>query len=189
MKFFSTTIFAVLTCIVRSEELPFTTADVFVQSGEVSDSSAIVMVRCNNEVDSAVSLSIDGASVDDSQAFEAKDYTHSFLIEGLSGNTKYSYTATCTPLDGVSPAVVSMDASFMTAPSADDSSTLKFVWAADLAGQGWGRNPDFEVTTVNGSVSLAYMFFCDCLYPLLFLKSTSIWIFFITDHQRWIRCI
>lgn len=173
MKFVSTVIFAVLTSTVQSEELPVTTSDVFVQSGEVSDSSAVVMVRCNNELDSAVSLSIDGgASVDDSQAFEARDYTHSFLVEGLSGNTKYSYTATCTPLDGVSPAVVSMDASFMTAPSADDSSTLKFVWAADLAGQGWGRNPDFEVTTVNGSVSLACIFQL-IAYPLCFQKQLT----------------
>lgn len=56
MKFVSTVIFAVLTSTVQSEELPVTTSDVFVQSGEVSDSSAVVMVRCNNELDSAVSL-------------------------------------------------------------------------------------------------------------------------------------
>ena len=153
MKFVPTTVFAALLGFVQSQELPITTSDVFVQSGEVSSESAIVMVRCNNEVDSAVSLALGGgASVPDSQAFLARDYTVSFLIEGLSGKTKYTYTATCTPLDGVSPAVSSMDASFMTAPSADDSSALSFVWAADLAGQGWGRNPDFEVSTVDGKV-------------------------------------
>lgn len=27
---------------------------------------------------------------------------------------------------------------------------LSFVWAADLAGQGYGRNPNFEITTVDG---------------------------------------
>jgi len=149
MKFI--TAIALLASSVIGQELPITTTDVFVQSGEVSDSSAVVMVRCNNEKDSAVSLSLDkGASVEASQAFMARDYTISFLVKGLSGNTKYSYVATCTPLDGVSPAVTSMNASFMTAPSADDSSALKFVWAADLAGQGWGRNPDFEVTTPSG---------------------------------------
>ncbi len=152
MKFI--TAIALLASSVIGQELPITTTDVFVQSGEVSDSSAVVMVRCNNEKDSAVSLSLDkGASVEASQAFMARDYTISFLVKGLSGNTKYSYVATCTPLDGVSPAVTSMNASFMTAPSADDSSALKFVWAADLAGQGWGRNPDFEVTTPSGKVS------------------------------------
>ena len=37
-------------------ELPITTSDVFIQSGEVSDSSVNIMSRCNNEADSSMKL-------------------------------------------------------------------------------------------------------------------------------------
>ena len=44
-----------------------------------------------------------------------------------------------------------MQGSFKTAPSPDDAGAIKFVWAADLAGQGYGRNPDFAVNHVDGT--------------------------------------
>ena len=154
MKFIPSTLFVLLSRGVKVYgENPVTTSDVFVQSGEVSESTAIIMVRCSNEKDSVVSITIDGgASIEDTQVYGARDYTTSVHVEGLESNTKYVYSAKCTPLDG-SKAIYSGGASFKTAPSTDDDGPVSFVWAADLAGQGWGRNPDFEVTTVNGSVS------------------------------------
>lgn len=154
MKFISSVLLALSAKALNVRaELPVTTSDVFVQSGEVSDSSAVIMVRCNNEVDSAVSITIDGgATARDTQAFAAHDFTVSVHVTGLEANKRYAYSARCAPLDG-SAAADSMSASFKTAPSADDDSALSFVWVGDLSGQGWGRNPDFEITTVDGRVS------------------------------------
>jgi phosphodiesterase/alkaline phosphatase D-like protein len=139
-----------------SDELPITTTDVFVQSGEISDSSGIIMVRCNSEKDSKVSITINGAaSVEDTFVFAARDYTASVLVKGLSSDTRYYYSARCIPLDG-SIATRSGGASFKTAPAEDDEGAVNFVWVGDLSGQGWGRNPDFEVTHVSGQVSYIY---------------------------------
>jgi len=167
MKFISAILLSLAAKVFSEDELPITTSDVFVQSGEISESSAVVMIRCNNEHDSAVSLYLDGEVEAETQAFMAKDYTVSFEVDGLDSNTEYSYSATCEPLDGVSPSVDSMGATFKTAPSADDKAHINFVWAADLAGQGWGRNPDFEVVTVNGDVSTAMMSFCISKLPFM----------------------
>jgi alkaline phosphatase D len=154
-------LFAGLAVVAAQEELPITTTDVFVQSGEVSDSSAIIMARCNQEVDSKASLNLDGTTVPverlsspvlkELQALEATDYTVSFLVEGLESNQKYTYSVACSALDDTMPAATSMSASFKTLPGPEDAAPLNFVWAADLAGQGWGRNPEFEITTVGGA--------------------------------------
>ncbi len=92
-----------------------------------------------------------GASVKSVHAFAARDYTASVHVEGLSSDTKYYYTAVCAPLDGSTP-THSTSATFKTAPAADDDGAVSFVWVGDLSGQGWGRNPDFEVTHVSGKV-------------------------------------
>lgn len=53
-----------------------------------------------------------------------------------------------------------MEGSFKTAPAADDAAAISFVWVADLAGQGWGRNPEFDLTTIGGkTVSGGYIVF------------------------------
>lgn len=179
-----------------AQELPITTSDVFIQSGELTSSSIIIMSRCNNEAESSASLLVDGASmVDDQMSTIDTDFTNSFKLEGLNSSSSHTYTVTCTPKDGAS-AVTSTEGSFKTLPDKDTSEPLSFVWAADLAGQGeyhniilcifyargfsshekqclilssyfnvhslslspslyflitgWGRNPDFEITNVDG---------------------------------------
>jgi alkaline phosphatase D len=161
MKFLATTLLAFATKSLRiqvqaHDELPITTTDVFVQSGEISDSSGIIMVRCNSEKDSEVRISMSrGVSVESVHAFAARDYTASVLVKGLSSDTRYYYTAICAPLDGSTP-TYSTGSSFKTAPAEDDEGAVNFVWVGDLSGQGWGRNPDFEVTHVSGQVSYIY---------------------------------
>jgi alkaline phosphatase D len=134
--------------LAQDTELPITTSDVFIQSGEVSDSSVNIMSRCNNEADSSMKLWVDGAEKDSMDVTSTTDFTHTFKVEGLSSNTDYTYQVQCVPADGV--ALDSVEGSFKTAPGADDAVPVNFVWAADLAGQGYGRNPDFEITNTNG---------------------------------------
>lgn len=133
---------------VRSDELPVTETDVFIQSGEVSDSSINIMARCNSERDSWIRLMIDGLLYEESQAFEARDYTHTFVVKNLQSSSSYNYKVQCQGLAPDSETFTSMDGSFVTAPSSDDEETIRFVWAADLAGQGYGRNPEFKIPSV-----------------------------------------
>ncbi len=134
-------------------ELPITTTDVFIQSGEVSENSANIMARCNKEQATTMTLMIDDLSATSSRSNPltyvanvdaSTDYTHTFVVDNLTSNKMYTYTVMCGDLK-------SMQGSFKTAPSPDTAAAIKFVWAADLAGQGYGRNPDFAVTHVDGT--------------------------------------
>lgn len=133
-----------------AEELPITTTDVFFQSGEVSESSINIMARCNNEADSEMKLWLDGTETDSAAITSDTDFTHTFVVDGLSSSTLYEYQVQCVTGDST---LSSSKGSFKTAPEADEATAVKFVWAADLAGQGYGRNPDFEVTMTDGSVA------------------------------------
>ena len=86
------------------------------------------------------------------QVFAADDYTFTFVVDDLEPHTLYRYTVFCLPLDTSMPMDSSVEASFQTAPAPQDAKAVSFVWAADLAGQGWGRNPDLSVTTPGGDV-------------------------------------
>ena len=133
------------------EYLPIPTIDVFVQSGEVSDSSINIMARCNSEVDSLACLFVDGTLIMEQQVYSADDYTVTFHVEDLMSDTMYTYKVTCMSLNPMIPtSVASMDASFTTLVGTHDEAAVSFVWVADLAGQGWGRNPDFSVMTPSG---------------------------------------
>ena len=119
----------------QAQELPITTTDVFIQSGEVSATTINIMARCNTEQDSNMVLTIDGDISATAQSFEARDYTHTFHVTGLESNTMYTYKISCDALDE-SGIVESTEGSFKTAPAADEAVAFNFVWAADLAGQG-----------------------------------------------------
>lgn len=135
MRFTTATLFAVLAGSVTAQEneLPVTETDVFIQSGEVSETSIIIMARCNTEMDSSVTLLLNGDVAQESQAFAAHDYTISFKVSELESNTKYTYQVKCMPLqDLVEEAeVVSREGSFKTAPAADEEVAFNFVWAAE----------------------------------------------------------
>ena len=136
----------------HAQELPITTTDVFIQSGEATASSVVVMVRCNREQDSQVKLTFAQTSRTAS-AHSSNDYTAKFILTGLLSNTVYAYFAECTPNPGgLGGTLQSLTGRFRTLPLATDSVPLSFVWAADLAGQGWGRNPDLTLTLTNGTV-------------------------------------
>lgn len=163
MKFTSSALLlaAAKASVIAAQELPITTTDVFIQSGEVSESSININARCNSEEDSKVVLYVDDVMTKDAQVTSEDDFTITFEVEGLASNTKYTYVVTCDPVAegavaatpksvATDAAYISMEGSFKTAPAADDEVAVNFVWAADLAGQGWGRNPDFEVVNLAG---------------------------------------
>lgn len=132
-------------------ELPLTTTDVFVQSGDVSASSAVLMARCNKAENSAVSF-VYGTATGPKMSMvgsvtNATDYTISVKATGLTSNTRYVFNATCVG----ATTTTSVSASFKTAPAETAPVAQRFVWAADLAGQGWGRWPGLTVKTVSNT--------------------------------------
>lgn len=136
--------------VATAQELPITTTEVFVQSGEISSSSGNVMARCNDETSATMSISFDcegdACPASEEVAVSADtDFTNTFEVTGLDSFTLYSYTVTCS--DSTNPGA----GSFKTAPADDEEVAIKFVWAADLAGQGYGRNPDYELVVADGS--------------------------------------
>lgn len=80
------------------------------------------------------------------------DFTISYQVDGLTKSTMYDVVASCTPSVGGGDAMMSKTASFTTLQGPEDEQPIRFVWAADLAGQGWGRNPEFEITNADGRI-------------------------------------
>ncbi len=127
-----------------AQELPITTTEVFVQSGEISSSSGNIMARCNDETSTTMTLSFEDQSLEVAIS-DATDFTHTYEVTGLDSFTVYEYSVSC------SDSTVPGTGSFKTAAADDEEVAVKFIWCADLAGQGYGRNPDFELVTADGS--------------------------------------
>ena len=66
------------------DELPITTSDVFVKSGEATESSINIMARCNTESDSTMMLWIDEQVAQEKNVTADTDYTHTFVAGPFS---------------------------------------------------------------------------------------------------------
>ena len=140
-------------------ELPITTTDVFISSGETTSSSINIMTRCNNEANSTMKLLVDGQEQNLIDVNGGTDYTNTFVVNGLSPDTAYTYQVQCIPSDGETT-LDSMEGSFKTVPGADEASAVSFVWVSCLSGQGYGRNPDFEITNTDGNTVKGEIHYC-----------------------------
>lgn len=143
---------------------------VYSQAGDVTDNSAVMWGHCNQEKKAMLVFSLatkkealekahDKHSHDKHTHVIRKrqivtdnsDYTGSIVIDGLKSGTKYFYQAECKSMshDKQSPDAGKIS-SFKTASDRNKPASVRFVWAADLGGQGWGRNPNLEITHVDG---------------------------------------
>ncbi|MGD8588651.1 MAG: alkaline phosphatase D family protein [Chromatiales bacterium] len=140
---------------------------VSVQSGEVAARSAVVWGRCNREQPARLQVQLfesgeeyergKGRVVEETQVTDETDFTGSVMFRGLKPDTDYAYRVWCLPQQGTrqnhsNKKMVDRSAigSFKTAPGRRNAETVRFVWAADLAGQGWGRNPDLSIVDTWG---------------------------------------
>ena len=80
------------------------------------------------------------------------DYTGSLDLRGLRPDTTYYYQVRFVSgqIERFSGNLQGLIGRFRTAPSRYQARTVKFVWAADMAGQGWGRNPNLKITAFDG---------------------------------------
>ncbi|MFC4001441.1 alkaline phosphatase D family protein [Prauserella oleivorans] len=115
-----------------------------VQSGDVSRNSAIVWTRADRPSRMLVEISTDPSfrrarTVRGPLLTPETGGTGKVRLRGLPAGTEVHYRVTAEDLDGrVAGAPVT--GRFRTAPEGRDD--VRLVWSGDVAGQGWGINPD-----------------------------------------------
>ncbi len=141
------------------------TGSVYSQAGDITSDSAVLWGRCNAEQDAilTISLSTHKNLITDKKinivrkksqkVSDASDYTGSLVFKGLKPGTQYYYQANCKPLAKNSDETIAGALSaFKTADDPNEAAPVRFVWVADLGGQGWGRNPDLSITHADGDL-------------------------------------
>src|ERR1700744_3600888 len=116
-----------------------------VQSGDVSADGGVVWARADRPSQMLVEVSTtesfrDARALPPIAALPESDFTAKMLLENLPAGQDILYRVRFRELShpGVSgDAVVGR---FRTAPA--DRRDVSFVWGGDVAGQGWGINPD-----------------------------------------------
>ncbi|MCX7592832.1 MAG: alkaline phosphatase D family protein [Fischerella sp.] len=129
-----------------------------VQSGDVTDTSAIIWARNNSERNARLVVKLSRSpnfqgsvqTIAGSEVSIATDYTGKVDIVGLRPNQIYYYRVFWE--QGLFRIRRGGTGSFRTAPAPVQPHPVRFVWGADLAGQGWGRNPNFKITAYDGDV-------------------------------------
>jgi alkaline phosphatase D len=115
-----------------------------IQSGDVSDGSAIVWARADRPARMQVECStvesfatiLGAASAD---ALSDHDFTSKVLLENLPPAQDIFYRVRFLDSAGSGIAGQTQTGHFRTAPAMRDS--ISFVWSGDTAGQGWGIDP------------------------------------------------
>lgn len=138
---------------------------VYMQAGDITARSAVLWARCNQErvgrlvFDLSTEGNFDAHRENNARSkvgphVGAKtDYTGSVILRGLESSQTYYYRARCVGGPGQPPKheAVGPVGTFKTAADKHEEEGVKFAWVADLAGQGWGRNPDLSIVDVEGN--------------------------------------
>jgi alkaline phosphatase D len=129
-----------------------------IQSGDVTANSAVIWGRGNSEsrlvVDFSTSSTFEGqvkTRIGPLVSAET-DYTGTIDLQGLRPNTTYYYQVRFVDgsVERWSGKLQGLTGRFRTAPSSEQAHSVRFVWAADMAGQGWGRNPNLKIQAFDG---------------------------------------
>jgi alkaline phosphatase D len=129
-----------------------------VQSGDVTDTSAIIWARNNSETNAQMLVKVSRTRkfrqqkyiISGPEVTSATDYTGKLDVTGLRPNQTYYYQVLWR--EGRDKVREGGVGSFRTAPAPREARPVRFVWGADLAGQGWGRNPNLEITAFDGDI-------------------------------------
>ncbi len=142
--------------------------NISIQSGDVTSSSAIIWGRGDRNsrlvVDYSTSPNFRGrvTSAVGAKVTAETDYTGTVELVSLRPNTTYYYQARFvesaeTQFNNLLQGLIGR---FRTAPASFQARPIRFVWAADMAGQGWGRNPNLKITASDGEeISGGYVIF------------------------------
>ena len=116
-----------------------------VQSGDVSSDSGVVWARADRPSQMLVEVSTtesfaNARALPPIAALPESDLTAKVLLENLPGGQDIFYRVKFRDLSHTGVASEPVTGRFRTAPS--DKRDVSFVWGGDVAGQGWGINPD-----------------------------------------------
>jgi alkaline phosphatase D len=117
-----------------------------VQAGDVTSSSGLIWVRADRRARMTVETS-PSESFRDARRWEGPvvgpgtDYTGVTPVHGLPAGKQIHYRVTLTDADDPRRAGKPVHGTFRTAPDRRRHD-VRFLWSGDLAGQGWGINPD-----------------------------------------------
>lgn len=120
-------------------------APVTVQTGDVVDDRAIIWSRTDCPARMYVEIATDAGFTDvrtvrGPAALSVTDYTAKVDIEGLPRGEQIHYRVVFESLNDPGSYSDPVQGSFRTPP--ERSRDVRFVWGGDVAGQGWGIDPD-----------------------------------------------
>jgi len=126
-----------------------------VQSGDVATDSGVVWARADRPSQMLVEVSTtesfkDARALPPIAALPETDFTAKMLLENLPAGQNIFYRIKFRDLSHPDISGEVVTGRFRTAPA--DRRDISFVWGGDVAGQGWGINPDD-----GGMVSFAAM--------------------------------
>jgi alkaline phosphatase D len=116
------------------------------QSGDIGFDCAIVWARVDRPARMIVDYATSGSFKDARRlvgptALEDTDFTARVSLEGLAPGQDIFYRVAFEDLADLTSLSEPMVGHFRTAPAGKRD--IAFVWGGDVAGQGWGINPDF----------------------------------------------
>lgn len=130
--------------IVSPQSRPAASAGV--QCGDVTATSAVIWSRADRASRMLLEWSTDESfrraeRITGPAALEASDLTARIELSGLPPGEQIFYRVSWQSLTDRRAVSEPVRGSFRTAPGARRN--LRFVWGGDVAGQGWGINPEF----------------------------------------------
>src|ERR1700742_1562273 len=138
-----TAIFIAAPYLSRAADRPAITHGV--QSGDVSGDGGVVWARADRPsqmlIEVATSESFkDARKLPPISALPESDFTAKMLVDELPGGQEIFYRVRFRDLAHIDIESEPVVGRFRTAPS--NTRDVSFVWGGDVAGQGWGINPD-----------------------------------------------
>src|ERR1700743_2686086 len=116
-----------------------------VQSGDVGTDGGVIWSRADRPSQMMVEVATtesfkDARALPPISALPESDFTAKMLVEDLPGGQDIFYRVRFRDLSHIDIMSEPMIGRFRTAPT--DKRDVSFVWGGDVAGQGWGINPD-----------------------------------------------
>ena len=116
-----------------------------VQSGDIGADGGVIWSRADRPSQMMVEVATtesfkDARALPPINALPESDFTAKMLVDNLPGGQDIFYRVRFRDLSHISVESEPVVGRFRTAPS--DKRDVSFVWGGDVAGQGWGINPD-----------------------------------------------
>ena len=139
----STATFIAMPYVSRAADRPAVTHGV--QSGDVGSDGGVVWARSDRPSQMLVEVSTtesfkEARALPPIAALPESDFTAKMLLEDLPAGQEIFYRIKFRDLSHPDISGEAITGRFRTAPS--DRRDVSFVWGGDVAGQGWGINPD-----------------------------------------------